>query len=126
MASFTAGIIIYSGVSFRNEKIGEALKNSSMLASSLSNEHQKMVADARQLTLTLAQLSDIKGLKPAGMQPVLKKVLSVNPKYSNIFIADRAGRVLASAVPARDTNVSDRSYFIKAIASGLFSSGNIR
>ncbi|MFZ2198423.1 MAG: PAS domain S-box protein, partial [Thermodesulfovibrionales bacterium] len=123
MAFFTAGIIIYSGASFRNEKIREAFKDSSMLADSLTNEHQKMVADARQLTLTLSQLSEIKGLNPAGMQQVLKKVLSVNPKYSNIFIADRAGNVLASAVPAKDTNVSDRRYFVNALASSRFSSG---
>ncbi len=123
MAFFTAGIIVYSGISFRNEKISEALKDSSMLADNLSKEHQKMVADARQLTLTLAQLSEIGYHNAAGMQPILKEVLRANPKYSNIFIANRAGRVVASAVPVKDTNVSDRRYFINALASGRFSSG---
>jgi len=123
MAFFTAGIIVYSGVSFRNDKIREALKDSSMLADSLSKEHQRMVADARQLTLTLAQLSEIRHHNAAGMQQVLIEVLRSNPKYSNIFIADRTGSVVASAVPVKDTNVSDRRYFINALASGRFSSG---
>ena len=57
------------------------------------------------------------------MQQVLEEVLRTNPKYSNIFIADRAGRVLASAIPVKDTNVSDRRYFINALATGRFSSG---
>ncbi|MBF0559567.1 MAG: PAS domain S-box protein [Nitrospirae bacterium] len=125
LAFFAAGIIVYSSISFRNEKINEAFKDSSMLADSVANEHEKMVADARQLMLTLAQLSEVKTYNSAGMQQVLKEVLSANPKYSNIFITDRAGRVLASAVTARDSNVSvsDRRYFINALATGRFSSG---
>jgi PAS domain S-box-containing protein len=123
LALFAAGIIVYSGIAFRNEKIGEALNDAAMLADSVANEHEKMVADARQLMLTLAQLSEIKNYNAAGLQQLLKKILRVNPKYSNIFIADQAGRVLASAIPARDTNVSDRRYFINALASGRLSSG---
>ena len=94
-----------------------------MLADSIAKEHEKMVAGARQLMLTLEQLSEVKEHNTAGMKQILEKVLWINPKYSNIFIADRTGRVLASAVPARDTNVSDRRYFINAMASGRFSSG---
>lgn len=41
MAFFAAGIIVYSEVSSRNEKIAEALKDSAMLADSLFNEHEK-------------------------------------------------------------------------------------
>jgi len=123
MAFFAAGIIVYSGVSSRNEKIGEALKDSAMLADSLFNEHEKMVSDVRQLMLMLAQLYEIKKYDAAGMQQILVKVIRENPKYSNIFIVNRTGRVMASAVPVKDTNVSDRRYFINALASGRFSSG---
>jgi PAS domain S-box-containing protein len=123
MAFFTAGIIVYSGISFRNEKISEALKDSALLADSLFNEHEKMVADVRQLMITLTQLPEIKKYDAAGMQRVLSEVLRTNPKYSNIFIANRAGRVLASAVPFKETNVSDRRHFINSLATGSFSSG---
>lgn len=123
MALFAVGIIVYSGVSFRNEKISEALKDSAMLADSVASEHEKMVADIRQLMLALAQLPDIRNLNATGMQRILEEVLSANPKYSNIFIADRTGRVLASAVPAKNTNVSDRRHFINALTTGRFSSG---
>jgi PAS domain S-box-containing protein len=123
MALFAAGIIVYTGVSLRNEEISEAMRDSTMLADGIFNEHEKMVADVRQLMLTLAQLPDIKNLRTAGMQRILKEVLGANPRYSNIVVADRTGRVLASALPARDTTVSDRRYFIKALASGLFSAG---
>lgn len=123
MALFASGIIAYSGISFRNEKINEALKDSAILADSLSHEHEKMVASAQQLMLTLAQLTEIKKLDIVAMEPIIKDVLRVNPRYSNIFIADRKGRVVASAVPSRDTNVSDRRYFRNALSSGRFSSG---
>lgn len=122
-AFFAAGIIVYSGTSLRNEKIRGALKDSAMLADIVANEHLKMVADARQLMLTLAQLSEIKGRNAAGMRLLLKEVLSANPKYSNIFIADRSGKVLASAVPSNVVNISDRRYFTNALAGGRFSSG---
>lgn len=123
MAFFTAGIIVYSGVSSRNEEISEALKDSALLADSLFNEHEKMVADVQQLMLMLAQLSEMKRYNAAGMQQILVKVLRENPKYSNIFIVNRTGGVMVSAVPVKNTNVSDRRYFINALASGRFSSG---
>lgn len=117
MAFFTAGLIVYSGISFREEKVGEALKDAALLADSLFNEHEKMVADVRQLIPTLAKLSELKKYNAAGMQQILARVLKENAKYSNIFMTDRAGRVVASAVPVQNKNVSDRTYFTSALTS---------
>lgn len=123
MALFAAGIIVYFGVSFRKEQIRNATRDSALLADSLFNEHENVVADVRQLMLTLAELPEIKNHDISGIRRILKKVLGANPRYSNIIIADRKGRILASAVHADATNVSDRMYFINALATGRFSVG---
>lgn len=123
MAAFAACIIVYSGINVRNEKINEGLSHASVLADSLTAEHEKIVASAQQLMLTLSQLSEIRNPKAAGMQPILRNILKVTPWFSNIFIADREGRVLASALPSGELNVSDRRYFINALATGRFSAG---
>ena len=86
MTLFTAGIIIYSGISSRNDKIRGAFRDSSMIATIVANEHEKMVADIRQLTFTLAQLSDLEHHNAARMQKILKEVLMTNPKYSTQIV----------------------------------------
>ncbi len=123
MASFAAGVIVFFGVSSRNDQIKSALNDSAALAESLFQKHEEMVASARQLMVTLAQLPQIRSLSSVETKQILKEVLDANPKYSNIFIADPKGRVLASALPAKDVNVSDRRYFITSLATGHFSAG---
>ena len=118
-----AGIITYSGIELRAEAIKDARRDTQKLAGNIAAEQQSMVAAAEQLVSALAQLPDVKKHHAAKVQPILKNILALNPWYSNIFIADRAGTVWASAVPAKPFNVSDRRYFINALATGQFSSG---
>ncbi len=123
MTLFAFGIIVYSGINFRNEKINESLKDAAILADIVAGENVKMVADMQQLMTALVQLPEVRTLNVEKMQAVLRNVLSVNPKYSNIFIADRTGRVVASAVSGNLLDVSDRRDFRNAVSSGHFSSG---
>ncbi|MDA8423826.1 MAG: PAS domain S-box protein, partial [Nitrospiraceae bacterium] len=118
-----AGIITYSGIKLRAEAIKDARRDTQKLAGNIAAEQQNMVAAAEQLVSALAQLPDVKKHHAAKVQPILKNILALNPWYSNIFIADRAGKVWASAVLAKPFNVSDRRYFINALATGRFSSG---
>jgi two-component system cell cycle sensor histidine kinase/response regulator CckA len=123
MTMFSFGIIVYSGIRIREEKINESLKNVAILAEILASENVKMVADMQQLMTALVQLPEVRDLQVERIQSVLRNVLSTNPKYSNIFIADRTGRVVASAVSTPLKEISDRRYFKNALATGRFSSG---
>ncbi len=119
-----AGIIIYSGLKLRDEAIQDAREETRKIAESIAAEQQSLVTAAQQLIIALTQLPDVKNQNPSRVQPVLKNILALNEQYSNIFIADRSGRVWATAVPVKPPFIiSDRRYFVNAIASGRLSSG---
>ncbi len=118
-----AGIITYSGIKLKEDAIKDARSQTLKLAANIAAEQQAMVASAKQLLSALAQLPDVKNHNTANVRPILRNIFQLNPGYSNIFIADRAGTVWASALPAKAFNVSDRRYFIQALSTGHFSSG---
>jgi len=119
-----AGIIIYSGMKLRDEAIQEARRETQTLAESIAAEQQGLVIAARQLIIALAQLPEVRKQNTARVQPVLKDILALHAQYSNIFMADRRGLVWATAVPVKPPFIiSDRRYFINALASGQLSSG---
>jgi PAS domain S-box-containing protein len=119
-----AGIIIYSGVNLRKEAINEARMETQKLADSIASEQQNLAAAAQQLVSALAQLPDVKRHNAVKVQSILGDILKLSSQYSNIFIANRAGTVWASAVPTKPPfMVSDRRYFKNALATGQLSSG---
>ncbi len=119
-----AGVIIYSGLKLRDEAIRDARRETQKLVESIAAEQQSLVTAAQQLIIALAQLPDVRNQSPARVQPVLRNILAVNAQYSNIFIAGRSGHVWATAVPVKPPFIiSDRRYFLNALASGHLSSG---
>lgn len=119
-----AGIILYSGIQFRNEMLNDARKETRKLVDRIVTEQQALVVGAEQLMTALAQLPEVKHHDAAGVEPILRELRKLNPMYSNIFIADRNGRVWATAVPVKPPFiVSDRRYFKNALESGHLSSG---
>ena len=125
----TVGIILYAGVQFRNNAIDEAREDTQMLADRIATEQQNLVIGGEQMLMVLAQLPDVKRHDKSKVEPILRKLIAMNPMYSNIFISDLNGMVWASAFwasPIRSEqafSVADRSYFQKAIATGELSSG---
>jgi PAS domain S-box-containing protein len=120
----TLMVIIYAGVEKRNEDIYEAREEIRQLTDSIASEQKNLVAGAQQLVGALAQLPDVRSHNAVKAQQILGDVLRMNPQYLNIAIADRSGRVWASALPAKTPySVDDRRYFKNALATGQFSSG---
>ena len=119
-----AGIIIFSGLQFRNVMFDDARKETIKLADRIVTEQKNLVVGAEQLMMALAQLPDVKHHEPTKVEPVLRKILKLNPMYSNIFISDRNGAVWASAVPVQQPFIiADRRYFKNALAGDRLSSG---
>lgn len=118
-----AGIIVYSGFKLRADAIQDAQKETQHMAADISSGQQSLTDAAEQLLVALAQLPDVKKSDAARVQPILRQILALNSRYSNLFIADAAGNIWASGVSAKPYNISDRRYFRKAMASGEFSSG---
>jgi PAS domain S-box-containing protein len=117
-------LLIHSGLDKRSEDIEEAQEDIQQLTESIASEQQNLVAGAQQLMSVIAQLPEVRDHDTAKTQRILSDTLAVNPQYSNIIIADRAGTIWASAVPAKSAvSIPDRRFFKSALATGQFSSG---
>ncbi len=119
-----AGVIIYSGIQFRNAMMDDALKETVRLTERIGAEQRNLVVAAEQVMTSLAQLPEVKARDAARVEPILKELRKLNPMYGNITIADREGRVWATAIPLRHQMViSDRRFFKGALQRGKLSSG---
>ncbi|MBF0559411.1 MAG: PAS domain S-box protein [Nitrospirae bacterium] len=123
MGFFTFCIIIYSGINSRNDQIDYGIRESQDLANTVTTELQNLVNTAQQLTVLIAKLPDTARRNAVRMHETLDRVLKLNPQYSNIFVTDRTGNIWASAIVAKQKDLSDRLHFKKALSSGRFSSG---
>jgi len=117
------GIIVYAGIQSRQGAIEGAFRDSQRLGDGIADEQRNMQAGAEQLLGALAKLPEVKDHDAAAMRAILSGILVQNPRYANIFVADRAGMVWASGSDRESFTIADRRYFKNAIASGKFSSG---
>ncbi len=119
-----AGIIVHNGLQQRNEAVNSARRDTRKLAESIVQEQQATIASALQIMVSLSQRAEIRQKNTAGTTSILSEIHKVTPNLTNIFIADRAGLVWASAVPSKAPFViADRRYFKNTLASGQLSSG---
>jgi two-component system, cell cycle sensor histidine kinase and response regulator CckA len=117
-------IILYSGLQAREEALNNARKDTQKLVERIANEQQNLVVGSSQLITALAQLPDVKNHDAAKVEPILRKLCTLNPMYANLLVADLNGDVWASAMPAqKPLNIADRRYFRNALTSGQLSSG---
>jgi PAS domain S-box-containing protein len=124
-----AGIIIYSGIQQRDHAIDDAIINTQRLVDRIASEQRMLVASARQLALSLSQLPEIKEKDAARVNPILKRILALNPNFAVLFVSDPKGAVWASTTlnPAPNpVTIDDRRYFKNALASGRLSSGEFQ
>jgi len=118
-----AGIIIYSGFDQRARAVQDARAQTQKLAAIIASEQRTRTASAEQLLKILAQLPEVKKRQSSRVEPILKDLLKLHTRYSNIFITDRSGTAWVSALPGKNVNIADRRHFKNAIASGQLSSG---
>lgn len=119
-----AGIILYSGFEARKEAMADARTETQVLVDSIAQEQQALVASTRQLLSDLAQLPEIRKRNKEEVQALLADILTKNPQYLNIFLLDRQGAMWASSIPSSASiSAADRRFFINAMATGKFSSG---
>ncbi|WP_224984589.1 response regulator [Geomonas agri] len=119
-----AGVILYSGIQFRNAMLDEARHQTLQLSERIATEQRNLVVAAEQLMTSLAQLPEVRARDKAKVEPILRELLKLNPMYGNITIADRRGMMWASAIPMNQPlDISTRRFFKSAVTSGKLSSG---
>lgn len=113
------GLIGYDAVSERRDSVAQAERDAAGLVRLAAREHSRLLASARQLLLSLSKLPEVSSpLTAAACRQLLGEVHKLYPYYANLGVATTDGAVFCSAVPfSQSTNIADRSYFRRALAS---------
>lgn len=118
------GIIVYSGLKERADDYQNAVIESQRLADNLAAQQEILTNEAKLLCTVLAGLPEVKNRDIDKVQAILADIHKQSPQYINILVADAAGYIWASAVPANKFDpINDRRYFKGAQQTKLFSSG---
>lgn len=83
----------------------------------------RITESTRQMLATLAALPTFQERNYDIADRILKAVHAGNPEYLNLSLTDGAGRVTASSLLARGTDLSLRPHVRQAFLSGRFSTG---
>ncbi|MGA9031673.1 MAG: EAL domain-containing protein [Sulfuricaulis sp.] len=120
------GLMGYTAISQRQQAAVNAERDAIKLVRLAAQEQSQLIAATHQLLLILSQL-------PAVNQPttatacgrILDDLRKPYPYYTNFGVATPDGRIFCSALPmTRPINITDRSYFRRAIQSRDFSIGD--
>lgn len=88
-------------------------------------KQDQKVESARQVLVTLAQTPGILALNPSACEDYLVGLKDRFAEYSNISIVDPNGKLRCNSYRSPEgLDLSDRSYFTKAMALGQFAVGN--
>jgi PAS domain S-box-containing protein len=118
------GLITHSAAQQRRDSFKDGISETKMLVHMILTEQRNIVSDAEQLVTAIAQLSDVRGHRPAATHADLLKILRLNDEYCNIVVADRSGDIWASALPFNGRySVKGNRAFENAVKTGRFSSG---
>lgn len=121
------GLAVYSGFDQRTTARREAQENAQRIARHAAAEQRQIIEGSRQLLVTLAQLKEIRPERAAEAQALFSSLKGVHPFYANLGAIDARGIPFASAMPVPDgVDLSDRSYFKMARATGKFSVGEFQ
>lgn len=120
----SVGFIVHFGLDQRREALRDGIAESRKLAYGLTSEQKNLTAGAQQLATVLGQLPQVRKHEDVAVNSILRNVLSLNPQYANIIIADPTGMVWASGLPlTRPFSIADKRTFRNAVKTRQFSSG---
>ena len=92
-------------------------------ASAFAEIQIRITESTRQMLATLAALPSFQERDYETAERILRAVHAVNPDYLNLSLTDEAGRVTASSLLARGTELRDRPHVRRAFETGRFSTG---
>ncbi|MDR5682840.1 MAG: HD domain-containing phosphohydrolase [Armatimonadota bacterium] len=85
---------------------------------------ERVVVSAAHSLAALAQVGVVRNRSDAACNRWLAAAITADPRYANLGVAERDGRVSCSALPLRrPVNVADRRYFREAVRTGRFAIG---
>ena len=119
-------IKLYTGLEFRNIMATRSREGLLRLAKIAATQESQLIEGTRQVLVALAQVPELRArsTNQVACTSLLSELLKQYPTYMNIALVNLKGDVVASAQPlSKPVNVSDRSYFQRAVATRNFAMG---
>src|SRR4051812_15309128 len=119
-------LVVYTAAQQRSAAIAEARAAALRLVRMAGSDQKQHIEAARQLLITLAQLSEIRQTNLAASDQLFASLLNVHRVYANIGIIGPDGYLIASGVPMRRAFFGDRSFFVRCRDTMKFTVGDYR
>ncbi|MBI4484232.1 MAG: PAS domain S-box protein [Acidobacteria bacterium] len=121
------GLLLYTSAQVRERDVLQAKTNALQLARIVEQRTAEAVDSARELLIALASNPLLREGDPVAHRDFLANLLRQQEGYLNFGTISADGRLLASAVPVPlPMDLSDLSYFQRAMASRKFARGDYR
>jgi signal transduction histidine kinase len=119
------GLILYSVGEQRRQATLRAENDALRIVRVISVSHQRLIDSTRQLLLALSRLPEVRSRDSKTCSVQFSGLLKHYPLYSNLAAAKPNGDLFCSGHPTtRAVNISDRTYFQRAIRERSFAVGD--
>ena len=109
-------IILYVVWEQRREARAQAQENALRVARLAAMQQERLITGAEHFLMALAELPEVREHKAEPCSRIFTSLLKKFPYYTNIAAATPEGEIFCAALPrAKNTNISDRSYFQEAL-----------
>lgn len=116
---------LYNAAGERRMEIAQAGEKALNLAKIVSTNQERLIEGVRQLLVALAQVPDAKQRNPGVCSTLFNELLEEFPAYSNLFMMDARGNIIASGVPvAKDVSFSGEVWFQRVMQTRSFTMGD--
>jgi signal transduction histidine kinase len=119
------GLILYTAAEQRRIAATEAQANAQWVAQLVAADQERLIAETRQLLLTLAHLPEVRREDSSACSSLFAKLLKQYPQYANLGVVSPEGEVTCSALSnSSAVNLSNQPYFRRALEERTFSVSN--
>ncbi|HIJ81177.1 MAG TPA: PAS domain S-box protein [Desulfuromonadales bacterium] len=124
MASIPCIIVAYTAFAERNRMVHDAMSDATRHVGQTSQYLTQLARSSELFLNTLSRLEIVQTRNEAAVNELLLGMVKQYPQFSSFFIVDETGARWASTNPIKGAAYySDRRFFINAVSSGHFSSG---
>ncbi|WP_285906629.1 response regulator [Pseudodesulfovibrio pelocollis] len=117
-------VLAFNEMAARRHTVEMAGKDTATLLRGYTEVQRRVADSTRTLLQTVAALPAVQTADPGGVYSLLAALISANPIYTNAFLLDMDGRVVAGSLPGpHDFDFSDRKHVIEAKQTGAFAAG---
>jgi len=118
------GLVVYTAAEQRASAMEEARASALRMVRLAATGQKQHIEAARQLLITLAQLSEVRQTNVAACHALFNNLLTLHRVYANIGIIGNDGHVIASGIPLRRAYLGDRGYFLRVKETMRFAVGD--